>query len=124
MLKLSIGYPSKEEELEIMRRMTRGPEPKPQRVVSPADIVRARGVVEEIYIDPKIEQYIVDIVFATRQPKSYGLEDIEALIAYGASPRASIYLAKAAKAQAFLSHRGTSPPRTCGPSAWTCCATA
>jgi MoxR-like ATPase len=110
MLKLSIGYPSKEEELEIMRRMTHGPEPVPDRVISPKDIVKARAVVEEIYIDPKIEQYIVDIVFATRKPKDYGLEDLEALIAYGASPRASIFLAKAAKAQAFLSRRGYVTP--------------
>lgn len=110
MLKLSVGYPTKEEELEIMRRMTRGPEPKPERVVSPKDIVKARAVVEEIYIDPKIEQYIVDIVFATRQPKTFGLEDLEDLIAYGASPRASIYLSKAAKAQAFLNRRGYVTP--------------
>jgi MoxR-like ATPase len=110
MLKLSIGYPSKEEELEIMRRMTRGPEPHADRVVSPNDIIKARAVVEEIYIDPKIEQYIVDIVFATRNPKEYGLDDIEPLIAYGASPRASIYLSKAAKAQAFLSRRGYVTP--------------
>jgi MoxR-like ATPase len=110
MLKLSIGYPTKEEELEIMRRMTRGAEPQPDRVVSPKDIIKARGVVEEIYIDPKIEQYIVDIVFATRKPKEYGLDDIEPLIAYGASPRASIFLSKAAKAQAFLSRRGYVTP--------------
>jgi MoxR-like ATPase len=110
MLKLSIGYPSKEEELQIMRRMTHGPEPEPDRVISPKDIVKARAVVEEIYIDPKIEQYIVDIVFATRKPKEHGLDDLEALIAYGASPRASIYLAKAAKAQAFLSRRGYVTP--------------
>jgi len=110
MLKLSISYPSKEEELEIMRRMTRGPEPKPDCVVSPKDIVKARTVVEEIYIDPKIEQYIVDIVFATRKPKEYGLDDIEPLIAYGASPRASIFLSKASKAQAFLSRRGYVTP--------------
>jgi len=110
MLKLSIGYPSKEEELEIMRRMTRGPEPQPDRVISPKDIIKARAVVEEIYIDPKIEQYIVDIVFATRQPKEYGLDDIEPLIAYGASPRASIFLSKASKAHAFLSRRGYVTP--------------
>jgi MoxR-like ATPase len=79
-------------------------------VVSPKDIVKARTVVEEIYIDPKIEQYIVDIVFATRKPKEYGLDDIEPLIAYGASPRASIFLSKASKAQAFLSRRGYVTP--------------
>lgn len=110
MLKLSVGYPSKEEELAIMRRMTKSPEPKPDPVVSPKDIVKARAVVEEIYIDPKIEQYIVDIVFATRQPKQYGLDELESLIAYGASPRASIYLAKVAKAHAFLSRRGYVTP--------------
>jgi len=110
MLKLSIDYPSKEEELEIMRRMTRGPEPQPGLVISPKDIIQARAVVEEIYIDPKIEQYIVDIVFATRKPREYGLDDIEPLIAYGASPRASIFLSKAAKAQAFLSRRGYVTP--------------
>jgi MoxR-like ATPase len=110
MLKLSIGYPTKEEELEIMRRMTRGPEPHAERVISPKDIIQARAVVEEIYIDPKIEQYIVDIVFATRKPREYGLDDIEPLIAYGASPRASIFLSKAAKAQAFLSRRGYVTP--------------
>jgi MoxR-like ATPase len=110
MLKLSIGYPSPEEELAIMQRMTRGPEPAASPVVAPRDIVKARAVVEEIYMDPKIEKYIVDIVFATRKPKEYGLEDVEELIAYGASPRASINLAKAAKAHAFLKRRGYVTP--------------
>ena len=110
MMKLSVGYPSPEEELEIMRRMSAGPEPAPDAVVSPKDIVKARQVVEEIYIDPKIEQYIVDIVFATRNPKDYGLEDLGELISYGASPRASIYLAKTAKAHAFLKRRGYVTP--------------
>ena len=110
MLKLSIDYPVQEEELEIMRRMSTGPEPKPDSVVQPGDIIKARQVVEEIYIDPKIEQYIVDIVFATRNPKEYGLEELAELIAYGASPRASIYLAKTAKAHAFLKRRGYVTP--------------
>ena len=110
MLKLSIGYPSPEEELAIMQSMTRGPEPAASPVVAPRDIVKARAVVEEIYMDPKIEKYIVDIVFATRKPKEYGLEDVEELIAYGASPRASINLAKAAKAHAFLKRRGYVTP--------------
>jgi MoxR-like ATPase len=110
MLKLSVGYPSKEEELEIMRRMTRGAEPTPSPVISPRAIVAARSVVEEIYVDPKIEQYVVDIVFATRRPKDFGLEDLVDLIAYGASPRASINLIKAAKAQAFLRRRGYVTP--------------
>jgi len=110
MLKLSIGYPTPEEELAIMERMTHGPEPRANPVVSPRDIVKARAVVEEIYIDPKIRKYIVDIVFATRNPKEYGLEDLSELIAYGASPRASINLAKASKAHAFLQKRGYVTP--------------
>ncbi|MBN2105558.1 MoxR family ATPase [bacterium] len=110
MLKLSIEYPNQEEELEIMRRMTKGEEPRASAVVKPQDIVKARHVVNSIYIDPKIEQYIVDIVFATRDPKAHGLNDLEELIAYGASPRASINLAKTAKAHAFLQRRGYVTP--------------
>ncbi len=110
MLKLSIGYPTPEEELEIMRRMSTGPEPMAKPVVGPQDIISARNVVEEIYVDPKIEQYIIDIVFATRKPKDYGLEELSDLIAYGASPRASIYLVKTAKAHAFLNRRGYVTP--------------
>jgi MoxR-like ATPase len=110
MLKLSIGYPNKEEELEIMRRMTKDEVPQASPVVSPADIIKARAVVREVYIDEKVERYIIDIVFASRNPKEYGLEELEDLIAYGASPRASIYLSLAAKAHAFLRHRGYVTP--------------
>ena len=110
MLKLSIGYPNREEELEIMRRMTKKKIPVATPVVKPADIVKARSVVQEVYIDPKIENYIVDIVFATRQPKDYGLDNLGDLIAYGASPRASIYLSMASKAHAFLRRRGYVTP--------------
>jgi MoxR-like ATPase len=110
MLKLSIGYPNKDEELEIMRRMTRGTVETVKPVVTPADIVKARQVVAEVYIDEKVERYIVDIVFATREPKKYGLDELEDLISYGASPRASIFLAMAAKAQAFLRGRGYVTP--------------
>ena len=110
MLKLAVGYPSQEEELEIVRRMTRGTTPEPDPVVEPQEIVRARSTVGEVYIDPKVEQYIIDIVFATRQPKDYGLSELEDLISYGASPRASIFLAKAAKAHAFLKRRGYVTP--------------
>lgn len=110
MLKLSIGYPNKEEELEIMRRMTKKVIPTPIPVVKPQEIVKARNVVHEIYMDEKIEQYIIDIVFATREPKEYGLDDLTELIHYGASPRASIYLSMAAKAHAFLRHRGYVTP--------------
>jgi len=105
MLKLSIGYPNKEEELEIMRRNIEG-FPEVQPVVTPGDIIKARSVVKEVYIDEKIERYIIDIVFATRNPREYGLEELEDLIAYGASPRASIYLSLASKAHAFLRRRG------------------
>ena len=110
MLKLVVGYPSQEEELEIVRRMTGGTTPEPEPVVKPEDIIRARGTVEEVYIDPKVEQYIIDIVFATRQPKNYGLAELADLISYGASPRASIFLAKASKAHAFLKRRGYVTP--------------
>lgn len=110
MLKLSIGYPNKEEELEIMRRMTKKDIPTPKAVVKPSEIIKARNVVHEIYMDEKIEQYIIDIVFATRNPKEYGLDDLTDLIQYGASPRASIYLSMAAKAHAFLRRRGYVTP--------------
>jgi len=110
MLKLSVGYPNREEELEIMRRMTKPNIPTANPVVNPADIVKARAVVQEVYIDPKIENYIVDIVFATRQPKEYGLDELADLIAFGASPRASIYLSMASRAHAFLRRRGYVTP--------------
>ncbi len=110
MLKLSIGYPSREEELEIMRRMSAGNVPEIEPVITPKDIVHARETVQSIYLDPKIEHYIVDIVFATRQPREYGLEEIEPLIAFGASPRASIYLVQASRAHALLRGRGYVTP--------------
>jgi MoxR-like ATPase len=110
MLKLAVGYPNKEEELEIMRRMSTGPEPEVRTVVQPDEIIRARKAVEMIYIDPQVEQYIVDLVFATRQPAEYGLGSLVDLISFGASPRASINLAKAARANAFLRRRGYVTP--------------
>jgi len=110
MLKLSIAYPDREEELEIMRRMTKTEIPSASPIITPADIENAKKVVHEVYIDPKIENYIVDIVFATRKPKEYGLDDLTELIAYGASPRASINLSMAAKAHAFLRRRGYVTP--------------
>jgi len=107
MLKVLIGYPDKEEEMEIIRRMasTNGV-PKANPVVSPEQILRARKVLDDIYVDEKIHRYIVDVVFATRKPAEYGLGDVADLIEYGASPRASIYLALAGKAKAFISGRG------------------
>jgi MoxR-like ATPase len=107
MLKVQVGYPGKEEERHIMRRNLTGEvsaEVKP--VVEPADILRARQSVQKIYMDEKVERYIVDIVFATRQPKEHGLANLAPLINYGASPRATINLALAAKALAFLRRRG------------------
>lgn len=106
MLKLSIGYPNKDEELEIMRRMTGKEIPEVKSVIRPADIISVRELVKEVYIDEKVERYIIDIVFATRNPKEYGLDELQDLIAFGASPRASIYLHQAAKSHAFLRRRG------------------
>ncbi|MCX5686175.1 MAG: AAA family ATPase [Candidatus Omnitrophica bacterium] len=112
MLKLKIGYPSKEEELKIMKRMAvTDKKITVNHVVGPDDIVRARKVVDEVYLDDRIEKYIVDIVFATREPKSYRLDELTPLIQYGASPRASIYLSIAAKAYAFLQGRGYVVPQ-------------
>lgn len=111
MMKLKVGYPTREDELEIMRRMARTEPPEPiQPVVTPEEILRARKVVNEVYIDPKVEQYIVDIVFATREPEKVGLPELKNLIAYGASPRATIYLNLAARAHAFLNQRGYTTP--------------
>ena len=107
MLKLKIEYPNKEEELKIMKRMAMTDKKiVVSPVVSPDDILKARRVVDEIYIDERIEKYIIDIVFATRDPNAYKLKDLVGLIQYGASPRASIYLSVAAKSYAFLQGRG------------------
>ncbi len=112
MLKVKIDYPSKDEELKILQRM--GFTKKdfvPQAIITPQELLRARGVVDEIYIDEKIQRYIVDIVDATRTPQNYGLGNLKNLIHYGASPRASIYLAVASKAYAFLQGRGYVTPQ-------------
>jgi len=106
MLKLSVSYPSRDEELEIMRRMAGGVVPDVKPVITPKAIVKARKTVSEIYVDSKIENYIVDIIFATRNPQKYGLKELAPLIAYGASPRASIYLVQASRAHALLRGRG------------------
>ncbi len=106
MLKVVIGYPTREEEKLIMRQNVTGEFPKTTPVLDPNDILKARNVVREVYLDEKIENYITDIVFATRYPKDYGLEGFESLISYGGSPRASINLALAAKAYAFIKRRG------------------
>jgi MoxR-like ATPase len=107
MLKLRIGYPAREEEHEIVRRMARtNPDTSVRSVIGPEDILRARGIVNELYMDEKVEHYILDIVFASRNPDAFGLPDLKPLIAYGGSPRASINLVLASKAFAFLKRRG------------------
>jgi MoxR-like ATPase len=112
LLKLKIDYPSKDEERTIVQRMSvTNPELEVSPVISPEDIVRLRGVVNEIYVDQKISDYIIDLVFATRDPKAYGLPDLENLIEYGGSPRASIALTITAKAHAFMQGRGYVTPQ-------------
>lgn len=106
MLKIVISYPSREEERKIIRQNLTAEFPKPTKVVSPEQIIRARQVVREVYMDEKIENYIVNIVFATRFPAEAGLAKYQPLISFGASPRASISLALAAKAYAFIRRRG------------------
>ncbi len=111
MLKLKITYPNQKEEQEILRRMAKiGQGIAVSAVVSPKEILRAREVVNEIYLDEKLERYIIDLVFATRKPKEYKL-NMEEYIEYGASPRATISLAVAAKAHAFLQGRGYVTPQ-------------
>lgn len=106
MLKVKIDYPNKQDEREIIRRNMFNDTPSVTHVVNIEDILKARKVVNKVYMDEKIEQYILDIVFATRQPQQYGLAKLQNLIQYGGSPRASIALATAAKALAFLKRRG------------------
>jgi MoxR-like ATPase len=106
MLKLVITYPGKEEERMIMRENIAKTFPVTDKILSTEDILRSRETVKEVYMDEKIEQYILDIVFATRFPADYHLAAYKNMISYGASPRASINLAKSAKAYAFIKHRG------------------
>jgi MoxR-like ATPase len=107
MLKVKITYPNKEEEIKIMRQnISATPPPVIQQVTTIKEILRAREVVKKVYMDEKIEKYIIDIVFASRRPSEYGLSKMKNLISYGGSPRASINLAMAAKAYAFMRRRG------------------
>jgi MoxR-like ATPase len=110
MMKLIVSYPDRQEESEIMRRNLTKIFPKASAVIKPDDIIKARAVVKDVYMDEKIEHYILDIIFATRYPKEYKLEKMEQLISYGASPRGSIFLAMAAKAYAFIRRRGYVTP--------------
>ena len=106
MLKVIIGYPKKEEEKQIIRQNISGQSYDLQPVIKPSEIVEARNIVRKVYLDEKIERYIVDIVFATRFPQDYDLKDFKGMISFGASPRASINLALAARSYAFLKQRG------------------
>ena len=106
MLKVVVNYPKKEEEKLIVKMHNGGTFPKAAQVLKPEDIIRARSVVKDVYMDEKIERYIVDIVYATRTPEDYSLGKLKDLIQYGASPRASISLAMASKAYAFIKRRG------------------
>ena len=106
LLKVVIGYPSREEERIIIRQNISNEKPQILPLIRPEEIIEAQKIVEQIYVDEKIEKYIIDIVFATRYPKEAGLADLTNIIAFGASPRASISLAKAARAYAFLHNRG------------------
>ena len=106
MLKVVIDYPSLDEEKKIIRENIAGEMPTVRPVTTAEEILKARSVVREVYLDEKIEQYIADIVFATRYPDRYGLKDLKDMISFGGSPRASINLAKAARAYAFIKRRG------------------
>jgi MoxR-like ATPase len=109
MLKICLTYPSKKEERQILDRMVGTGEISVSQVVSPEDIIRSRAIVNEIYLDDKIKDYIIDLVFATREPQKFGL-DFGGLIEYGASPRATIFITRAVKAHAFLRRRGYVTP--------------
>jgi len=106
MLKVKISYPSRDEELNIMRRNINANNVQVQPVITVKDILSGRKLIQEIYIDEKIEKYIIDIVLATRNPKDFGMDNLTDLISYGGSPRATIYLALGAKAMAFVKRRG------------------
>ena len=106
MLKVVIGYPKREEEKEIIRQNISGEKKAVAPILSTEDIIKARNIVRDVYIDEKIERYIVDIVFATPEPEAYGLEELKPMIQFGGSPRASINLALAARAYAFIHRRG------------------
>jgi MoxR-like ATPase len=110
MLMIKVGYPTKEDERAIMDRMTSPVAAKAEPVAGPQDITEARSVINQIYIDEKIRDYIVNLVHATREPKAYGLGELAGYIQFGASPRASIYLNLAARAHAFVKRRGYVTP--------------
>lgn len=106
MMKVLIDYPKKEEECKIIRMNMGASLPEIKPILTPEEILEARKVVRQVYVDEKIERYIVDIVFATRYPESFGLKSLKGMISFGGSPRASINLALAARTYAFIKHRG------------------
>jgi MoxR-like ATPase len=110
MLMVKVGYPSREEERRIMDRMTQPELLRAEPVVTPAELLEARAVIKQVYVDEKVKDYIVDVVFATRDPAKHGMKDLAPLVEFGASPRASIALNMAARAHAFLRHRGYVTP--------------
>ena len=111
MLKVKVGYPSKEEERKIIDRMASGqPVPKISPVATPADLLAARQIVDQVFVDEKVKNYVIDLVHATRDPAAAGIAELEGMIEIGASPRASIYLTRAAKAHAFLQGRTYATP--------------
>ena len=111
MLKLKVGYPDKAQEKEIMRRMSNRSHPTIKPVTTPADIIKARSVADTVYVDGKVEDYIVELVFATREPAAHKMPQLEKLIEFGASPRATIFLARAAKVHAFMAGRAYVTPQ-------------
>lgn len=118
MLKLKISYPQKQEEKQILEKMTSGEQISIKPVVEPKDILKTQEIVQQIYVDEKVKNYIIDIVFATRKPEDYNLKELTPLIAFGGSPRATIYLTLASKAYAFIQGRGYVTPedvKTIGP---------
>jgi len=110
MLKIKVGYPSREDELKVMERMTQAQKPVAKPVTTPEQLLRARDIVKDVYVDDRVKNYIVDVVFATRQPEEQGMKDLAPLIEFGASPRASIALNMAARAHAFIRKRGYVTP--------------
>jgi MoxR-like ATPase len=110
MLMVKVGYPTREDERKIMDRMTQPERAKAEPVVTPAELLEARKIVKQVYVDEKVKEYIVDVVFATREPAKHGLKDLAPLVEFGASPRASIALNLAARAHAFMRHRGYVTP--------------
>jgi MoxR-like ATPase len=112
MLKLRVGYPSKEEERQVLDLMaTSKPDLEVRAIIDPAQIIAARDLVNAIYVDDKVKDYIVEVVFATREPAAYKLKSLDGMIRYGASPRATIALTLAARARAFLAGRGYVTPQ-------------